>query len=415
MIVAKAGVKFLSARLNSKYFAIFFFRNVLSKRGESNTSGEEREELQESTKRRKEISVSSIFNLLVSFYQLKALLVIDSLQNTTTIIDQVLNMEIVVQSSKKLEVLCPFHGLNAVWREVFMGFASPLIMISFVSVVLLIVKFVKCFTLSNSKVNWLLGRLYVGYYIILPFCYKNICRSVFRLINCKTFNEVTFLYIDGNIECFTSWQIATMVFLIFWVVPFPFALTLGYSLFKNKKIHASTYLLFLTCPTLCILKTCVSRWKRIESQRNTFVDERLEEIFEQPYREKFFWWESWRLIERLIVSGIAVFLTNPIYRILYMTPVFVLLAYFHFRMNPYKRSMYILKRLDSVSWFCLFLHLFINGMRAVVYIYDVPNIDFISHALQAANILEHLFTPLWYLIISFLLKKLYETCVSRRR
>ena len=53
-------------------------------------------------------------------------------------------------------------------------------------------------------------------------------------------------------------------------------------------------------------------------------------MFELPYKQQYVWWEAWRLMERFIIAGMSVFLTNPIYRIMYK------------------------KRLDAVSWVCLF-------------------------------------------------------------
>ena len=169
--------------------------------------------------------------------------------------------------------------------------------------------------------------------------------------------------------------------------------------------------MLLTFPALSIvlLLLLVFRNRKRRNIRLTqTVDSRLTEIFEEPYEERFYWWEAWRLIERFIVSGITVFLSNPIYRVIYLIPVFVFFAYFHFRMNPYKKSMYILRRLDTVSWLCLFINLGTNSARAVAYLYNVPNAESVNHALRAATVLEQLFSPLWYLIISFLKKKLVE-------
>ena len=395
---------------------LFDFRKIFTKKRRDSSNTTDNHKTDEVHKivherKRKDNSSSSIFNILVSFYQLKALITVQN--NEKTFIDKLMNMDILVRTSEAMESLCPFKGFNAVWRETLNGFLTPFVMLTTIAILHLIIKLFKYFKPNNSKVIWLVSRFNVGYYIILAFCYKNICRAVFRLLNCKTMNEETFLYIDGSVECFTFWQVANMVFLVCWVVPFPFAVMLGYHLFKNKKISVVTYIYFLIFPIVYIHKTFLSKRRWAQFKRNKFIEQRFAEIFEEPYRKNFFWWESWRLIERLIVSGTAVFLTNPIYRILYMTPVFAFLTYFHLRMNPYKRSMYILKRLDSVSWLCLSVHLFINGIRAVVYIYDVPNIDFINHALQAANILEEFFSPLWYLITSFIFNKLYDAFLSR--
>ena len=70
--------------------------------------------------------------------------------------------------------------------------------------------------------------------------------------------------------------------------------------------------------------------------------------------------------------------------------------------------MFLLRRLDAVSWVCLFLLALLNGFRAVAYIYNVPNVDSIKNALDAANVLEQIFTPLWYLIISFVVMKITQ-------
>ena len=129
-------------------------------------------------------------------------------------------------------------------------------------------------------------------------------------------------------------------------------------------------------------------------------------MFELPYKKKYFWWEAWRLMERFIIAGLSVFLTNPIYRILYITAVFAIFCYLHRKLDPYKESMFILKRLDLVGWVCLFVSALLNGYRAVVYIYDIPNVDSINYALKAADVLENIFSPLWYVIISYILKLL---------
>ena len=68
--------------------------------------------------------------------------------------------------------------------------------------------------------------------------------------------------------------------------------------------------------------------------------------------------------------------------------------------------MFLLKRLDAVSWVCLFILALLNQMRAVAYIYNIRNVDTIYYAFRAANVLEQIFSPLWYFIIAFIFMKL---------
>ena len=76
-------------------------------------------------------------------------------------------MEIVVQSNKRLEALCPFRGINVIWREFFMGYMAPVIMVSTIAILQLIISIIKCYKPRNNKVKWLLDRFHVGYYIVL--------------------------------------------------------------------------------------------------------------------------------------------------------------------------------------------------------------------------------------------------------
>ena len=221
-------MKFCTPKVSATCTFITIFRKTFTKREYTVNTIDETEEQQETIheRKRKEISTSSIFNILVSFYQSKALITVQN--NDKTLIDKLINMDIMVKSSETLESLCPFKGFDVIWREVLNGYTIPFLMLMTIAILHLIAKLLRYFRPSNSKAKWLLSRFYVGYYIILAFCYKNVCRTVFRLLNCKTMNEVTFLYIDGTVECFTLWQVANILFLICWVVPFPIAVILGY-------------------------------------------------------------------------------------------------------------------------------------------------------------------------------------------
>ena len=150
-----------------------------------------------------------------------------------------------------------------------------------------------------------------------------------------------------------------------------------------------------------------------EIASNKEAIDRLEEILAEPYKEQFVWWEAWRLSERLILTGISVFLINPVVRIFYMAPVIVLFFYVHFRMKPYKNSMFLLCRLDLVSFFCLCLHLISNTIRAIAYVYNLTADDFIASILEGSKYVEQIASPLWYLVVSFLAKKILEKMKKR--
>ncbi|XP_066926100.1 uncharacterized protein [Clytia hemisphaerica] len=361
---------------------------------------------------RKEISFTAIFNIVMTFYQLKALITVkgvnESNNNNNLGIDQIFNIEWITKGREELKHLCSFKGMTVTTNMFLIGYGSPIIMLLTVVFCLLICKLINRLRCNKDTDRTLFtGRFYVGYYIVLAFCYKNVCHNAFSFVNCKTMNGRRFLYIDGSIECFHYWQIVNIVFLILWVFSFPIAVAIGYQKLKNREISRLKFMMLLTVPCgAFFLIACKKFIKKDNRHLHQKADDRLVEMFELPYKEKYIWWEAWRLMERFIIAGLSVFLTNPIYRILYITSLFALFWYLHKRINPYKRSMFILKRLDSVSWVCLFLLSLFNEMRAVAYIYNIPNVDSINYALKAANVFEQLFSPLWYFMISLIIRKL---------
>ena len=365
----------------------------------------------ETTNVNKEISVSATLNIIMTFYQLKALVVVKNHNNNNNnlFVDQIFNIEWIAKGRKEFEYICPFESVNVLVQESMIGFMNPLVMVLTVLISLLLCRLLTCLKCSSRDKNLFTGRFYVGYYIVLAFSYKNICHTAFSFLNCKTINDKQYLYIDGSIECYQFWQIAAFIFLVIWVFPFPLSVGLSYKRLKNGEISRLRFLMYLSFPFIAILVICIKRFLKTNHEtRQTYqrADNRLVEIFQLPYKEKYFWWEAWRLMERFIIAGLSVFLTNPIYRILYITLAFAIFSHVHRRMDPYKRSIFLLKRLDAVTWVCLFVMSLLNMMRAIAYIYDI-HVDSITYALKAANILEQIFSPLWYFIISFVLRSVF--------
>ena len=351
----------------------------------------------------KEISLSAIFNNVMTFFQLKALITVKGAtsDDNHAFLDQIFNIEWVAEGRKEFENLCPFYDMTVIHRMFMMGYLNPITMVLTLLFCLLTCKLLNIIRSVLRSENFNAGRFYVGYYIVLAFSYKNICQTAFSFTNCKTMNGKLFLYIDGSIECFQPWQIANLIFLVSWVFPFPLAVAIGYHKLKNREISRFRLIMFLTFPSVALVMMSCKKFIKTESRHlHEKADERLVEMFELPYKEQYIWWEAWRLMERFIIAGLSVFLTNPIYRILYITSLFALFCQLHRRVNPYKRSMFILKRLDAFSWVCLFLLSLLNEMRAIVYIYDIQKVDSIYYALRASNILEQIFSPIWYFIVA---------------
>ena len=367
----------------------------------------------------KEISYSAIFNVLVSFYQLRSLLQIpvDDKSNTSYIsaVSDFFNLNIVLQTTDKY---CPTRDTDAVYKDFLKNFLRPISMISIILVSLNIkniYRFIKEHIFRRIHQNeiksqrlylLLKKRFYVGFYVVAAFSYQKVSTFAFRLIHCVKINNAKVLYIAGNTKCYNTWQILDIFFLVFWVIPFPASVSFAYHLLKNDKINVRVFMLCIILPPATPLIYSLTKFFHISIKvRNCKQEEHIKtkfsERFEEPYRKNYFWWETWTLYERLIVGCLTTFLVDPVIRLFALTPTLLLFLWIHIRAKPFKYTKSLLYQVDMASYICLCLGLVINILRAVVYIYSLPSQHPTDLVLRISIYLEHLFTPAWVLIIRF--------------
>ena len=382
---------------------------------------------QTQTKFDKEISCSAVFNVLASFYQLQNLLQVpvNDKKNWTSAISDFFNLNIIIKTSEKY---CPTKNKSVVYRDFVKDFLLPLSMMLTIALALNIRKLymlVKTFIFRNTKLCksntkrqglMFMQRFYVGYYVVAAFSYKKLSSFALRLIHCVNIGNSQVLYIAGDIKCFNIWQVADMFFLTLWVIPFPVAVSFAYYLQKKKKISVWIFTLCIVFPFMTVVVLVLNRCfhyslKPTDKDSNEeSIKTGLFEIFEGPYRSKLFWWETWTLYERLIVSFLTTFLIDPVVRLFALTLVLLLFLWFHVRLKPFKDCMNLLVHVDFASYICLNFNLVINMVRAVVYVYSLQLSQYpINVVLGVSMYLEYLFTPIWvlpiYFILSFTAKK----------
>ena len=379
--------------------------------------------------KRKQFSYSAIFNVLVSFYQLQSLLQVPvdrkDQKPFTFLVSDFFNLDIILQTVDKY---CPSKSNSVIYRDVLKNFLLPLSMVLTTLIIMYIRKFCMFLKARFPKTVLLISkhfqtplslteRLYVGYYVVITFSYKKLASIAFRLIHCVEIKGSKVLYFAGDVDCYKYWQKLDICFLLIWVIPFPAAVVAGYYLLKKNKISAWIFMAGFTFPPIIVIVFLAIRYSNFnvkiksKGEDEESINSRLEDIFEKPYRKNYFWWEAWTLYERLIVACIANFFTDPVIRLYSLTPVLLLFLWFHNWAKPYKPSMKILFHLDILSYICLCFNLVSNMIRAIVYIYSLPPSQYpIDKALDVTRYLEFIFSPLWslivYFIISFTMKKL---------
>ena len=261
-----------------------------------------------------------------------------------------------------------------------------------------------------TKRKSLLQTILLAYITIITFNYKTLCKTAFKFIHCVEVGGVDVLYIAGDQVCYDNWHYVNMIFLLLWVIPFPIALSTAYYLHKRKYINTSRFLVCVIFPISTIVIFCLARYKNVQenyddSGERLFSSE-LFEIFEEPYRPNFFWWESYRLFERCFVAAIVTFYIDPVERTMVLSPIIVAFSFIHYQANPYKRSLRVVKMLDLVSNILLCMLVAINMFRAVVFTYNLPYEFPVNKASTIAYHFEYILTPIWVLVLYFVVRKI---------
>ena len=369
-------------------------------------------------------TVSGIFALIVSFYQIRREMLVDVKYRGTsrflfiTFISNFINLELVAINSSSY---CPMNDLNAVSK-------------AFIKAYLLTVALIMA-----SLLNYLISRIYYSFggklgrrsplkpsdrlgvclIRVLMLNYKNMATVSLMLLNCVEVAGNRVLHVNGDIKCFEWWQVTVAVFFCTWILFFPLSLKLSYSMFMKDQITFPQLIISLIIPFALVVYHILNRnatFVALQTPRNVSKVKRiLQEMFEESYRLKrncsrgeSIFYETWRLYQRVLLAFVATYCINPIARITFMAPIIILIALSYIAYRPYKPEMYILHWMEVVSILGFSVCLIHNMFRAFLYVYDINNEYTITLVWEAFTIADLLFSPIWVLFWFFIIKPVYS-------
>ena len=369
-------------------------------------------------------TMSGIFALIVSFYQIKQVMAVDvnfegaSHFSIITFISKFINLEIVAINSSSY---CPMNDLNPVSK-------------AFIKTYLLTVALVMA-----SLLNYLISRLYYSFggklrrssslkpsdrlgvclIRVLMLNYKNMATASLILLNCVEVGGTLVLHIKGDIKCFKWWQVTVAVFFSTWILIFPLSLKLSYTMFMKDEITFRQFIFSLIVPFTVVVYHILNRntvSANLQNPRHVLkVKIILKEMFEESYRlkrncskEESIFYETWRLYQRVLLAFVATHSINPLVRITFMTPIIILIAISYSAYRPFKPEMYILHWMEVVSIVGFFVCLIHNMFRGFLYVYDISHEYPITLLWEAFTIADLLFSPIWVLFWFFIIKPVYS-------
>ena len=106
-------------------------------------------------------------------------------------------------------------------------------------------------------------KLVQAYVFAVLFSYQKVVMGAFTLVQCVNIQDLTVLFIQGNVECYTWWQIGIILYICTSVIPIFFVLAHLPFCLKDKKMYVKVFILACLFPLPTFIGYHVLKfWKR---------------------------------------------------------------------------------------------------------------------------------------------------------
>ena len=297
------------------------------------------------------------------FYQVAELVMVKSPENTLHMVPFIppvialFNFQVKTMDGS---IGCPFPGLDAVTKELFMclKFLATLLSIGFIYAIHRIIS--KSFNMPTPSLP-----LYLAVALeTLLLGYETLADTSLKLMHCVPIGEDWRLFMEGNIQCWQWWQYLLIVFIVVFVIPLVLVLFWGSLMLSKDKVSAKEFLISCAFPLpfllIWLFRYCKKTPKRnqpypsgVDSRDDT---EEIKKVLHDPFRPpsggKYgtLYWESVLTGRRLILLTIHAFSTDPMIRFVCLDFTCVLILLHHLTARPFRdRKANIWESLSLIS------------------------------------------------------------------
>ena len=143
-------------------------------------------------------------------------------------------------------------------------------------------------TTYNGFARKVQAKVPVAIMLAILFSFQKLAASAISLVYCVPFESKSVLFIDGNLECYTFWQIIIVVYLSTSILPFCIYITFATTYLKNGRLSLCVYFIgcFLPVPVLLYLVLRENICTKILSTENDNTDAlRVYNLLQGPYKD----------------------------------------------------------------------------------------------------------------------------------
>ena len=145
---------------------------------------------------------------------------------------------------KKISAMCLASDNSAVLKVALKSLFGLCILIVLVSIYLLCYLWSRFGKTNVSTFANFKGKLCEAFLLTVLLSYQQVVEGAFTLVKCVPVHELHVLYIQGNIQCFTWWQIVIEIYIVLCV---PIFIVMAFGPSSVDKRHMSVYLFLVSC------------------------------------------------------------------------------------------------------------------------------------------------------------------------
>ena len=303
---------------------------------------------------------------------------------------------------------CPFAGLTAVTKELFL---SGTVFLTMTNLVLIYV--------VHHVVNMFMGKgkpsliRYMAVVMeVLLLGYERLAETALKLMHCVSIGSGKWLFIDANVPCIQWWQYLLLAYIAIFLVPFIVVLYWGSFKLYRSSITAGEFVAASMVPLPFLIYWLVKgKLKRRgqESSGQQVLNTDVSIILHGPFRPPTdidngtLYWESVLIGRRLVLIAFGAFITDVMLRMLFLSAACLLITLHHVLKNPYRHPM--ANNAETLSLVTLSLIAIINLAKATTLSFgittDGPSVAYLK-ALEWFEVCALAFVPaLMSILISF--------------
>ncbi|XP_022803302.1 uncharacterized protein LOC111340681 [Stylophora pistillata] len=239
---------------------------------------------------------------------------------------------------------CPFAGLTAVTKELFLSGTVIFTMANLVFIYAV-----------HRVVNMYLGRekpsliRYMAVVIeVLLLGYERLAETALKLMHCVPIGFGKKLFIDANVSCMQWWQYLLLAYIVIFLVPFIVVLYCGSFKLYRSSITAGEFVAagMIPLPFLIywLFKGMLKR-RGEESSDQQVVNTDVSDILHGPFRPPThndngtLYWESVLIGRRLVLLACGAFITDVMLRMVLLSASCLLITLHHVLKNPYRHPL----------------------------------------------------------------------------